>query len=389
MPYILWMIALSFLSLGTLVALLRFHRIIPEKNIFEPITILKPLKGVDSGLAENIESFFQLDYPKFEILFTVADLRDPSISIVRDLQSRYPKVNSRLFIGEEKFGHNPKVNNLAGAYDFASFDLLLISDSNVRARKNYLCELAAEWKPGVGVITAVVAGIEPEGLGGWLESIYLNTFYTRGLNLAFATGNPCVVGKSMLFRKSVAESFGGIRALGSYLAEDYVIGENIRKLGLKIVLMKRPIEQFIGKYSFQEFWKRHIRWGRIRKAHAPLPFLIEPLSMAMVNSLLGAITIHHFFSVPFASCFLSQLGLCFLADAILCAELSDLRWQMPIAWLTRELLALPLWLATGSGSSIDWRGNSFQLHRGGRITKGGKKWNEEISFGELLPLPTK
>jgi hypothetical protein len=111
--------------------------------------------------------------------------------------------------------------------------------------------------------------------------------------------------------------------------------------------------------------------------------------MAFVSSTLGALSFQHFFATPFLSGFFSQLALCFLADTILCAESTDLRWQMPLAWIVRESLALPLWMITAMGNSIDWRGNRFQLHRGGTITRGANSWNNEISFGELLPLPTK
>jgi ceramide glucosyltransferase len=237
------------------------------------------------------------------------------------------------------------------------------------------------------VVTATVAGVKPGGWGGRLEATYLNTFYARGMSLAFATGNPCVIGKSMLFRRSDASRFGGIRALGEFLAEDYALGEEMRKLGLSVELMDSPIEQYIGAYSFKSFWDRHLRWGRIRKAHAPAAFLAEPLFTPLASGIAGGFALHGIqgFFLTF-----SLWGICDLALNYRLSRRERVLWWQPAAWLARELLAFPQWVAAASGNSVQWRGSTLFLSYGGKIQEGEKEWRSEVtSSGAQLPARTK
>lgn len=249
-------------------------------EILPSVTILKPLKGVDPGISENLESFFNLDYPSYELLFSISSSDDPVITVVRDLFKRYPEVRAKLICELSEKGPNPKINNLLRAYQEAQSDLVLISDSNIRAKPDYLRNLIPDMAQSVGVITAVVAGTCPKGIGGWLEASYLNTFFNRWMFLSKQFGFPSVIGKSMLFRKSTLKRAGGLEVLGRYIAEDYMAGHAVLKLDLSVELMRRPIPQFIGNYNFQDFWQRHLRWGRIRKSIAPIAFLLEPFFLS-------------------------------------------------------------------------------------------------------------
>lgn len=382
MAVLMWALCVSFVLSGTVLAVWRQHRARrePAGGELPPVSVLKPLKGADSGLRENLESFFRLDYPDYELLFSVAEGGDPAVKVVNELRKLYPGVRARLICGAENVGFNPKVNNLTRSYRQASSDIILISDSNVRVHSGYLRRKVAFLTPGVGVVTAAVAGHEPRGWGGMLEATYLNTFYARGLNLAFATGNPCVIGKSMLFRRSVAARFGGLRALADYLAEDYALGEEMRKLGLSVALADEAVPQHVGEYSFRSFWDRHLRWGRIRKAHAPAAFLAEPLftplaAIAIAGAARGPVTA------------LATLAVWLGSDLILMRKFSgSLPAWAPLAWVAREALALPLWIAVASGNSVQWRGATLHLSFGGKIHAEGDEWN---SFGEQPRVRTK
>ncbi len=333
-----------------------------------PVSILKPLKGKDSGLSENLESFFNLDYPEYELLFSVAESSDPACPVVRDLMQRYPKVRARLIIGAVQIGMNPKINNLIRSYEQASHDWILISDSNVRVEASYLKHLIGELENDTGIVTSVVAGRSPSGLGGHLEATYLNTFYARGMILASSFGHPCVVGKSMLFRKTTAERFGGLRNLARYLAEDYMAGEAMQKLGLQAITAKDPVSQNIGNYSFREFWSRHLRWGRIRNAQAPLAFLAEPAFGSLLSGILGAIAFQSWldFSIPLF--IVIHLAICFLCD-VLTQRAMKARVSTANAayWIVREALSLPLWIHTMVGSTVNWRGKHYAVKPGGLL----------------------
>ncbi|MGZ3659406.1 MAG: ceramide glucosyltransferase [Bdellovibrionota bacterium] len=384
---IIWALSALFVLTGTALVCRRLNLgrkpAIPQTGL-PAISVLKPLKGADSGMRDNLESFFQVDYPEFELLFSVAEGTDPAVAVVNELRKRYPQVSARLLCGAENVGMNPKVNNLTRSYRQASYDIVLISDSNVRIAPDYLRKKVAFLTPDVGVVTAAVAGIQPKGLGGMLEAVYLNTFYARGMSLAFATGNPCVVGKSMLFRRSVAARFGGIRALADYLAEDFAFGEEMRKLGLKVAMMDEPVNQFIGVYSFRSFWDRHLRWGRIRKVHAPAAFLLEPLTTPMVSGILLSLSLHSWHPM------LYTFALCGACDILLMTRISRRfdAWA-PFAWLLRESLSLPLWFAVAGGNTVEWRGSTLTLSYGGKIQERDEEWAETSSSGAQLPARTR
>ena len=287
--------------------------------------------------------------------------------------ARYPRVRARLIIGAIDVGPNPKVNNLVKSYESAKYDHLLISDSNVRVGSDYLRRVVAHLDNGVGVITAVVAGRNPQSFGGFLEAMYLNTFYARFMLIAQALKQPCVVGKSMMISRKAANRFGGIRTLGQFLAEDYMAGIAMEKLGLRTVIMTDPIHQEIGEYTVKDFWDRHLRWGRLRKAQALVPFLIEPLFGAMISGVLGAIALKSWLHLPMAAVLLFHLLVWGLCDLILVRQMdketgSSLKVPVALAWFARELCAFPLWLHIASGNTVQWRGRTLQLQSGGMIS---------------------
>lgn len=332
-----------------------------------PISILKPLKGADSGLKENLLGFFYLDHPSYELIFSVADPSDPAIPIVEALISAHPGFPARIIIGTtENAGPNPKVNNLLRSYELARFDWVLVSDSNVRVPRDYLRRMAAHIDSGVGIVTSAVLGTGARGIGGEIEAVFLNSFYSRGMILASWLGHPCVVGKSMLFQKSEANRFGGIRALARYLAEDYMAGEAFRKLGLRVLTASDPVHQHIGEHSFSAFWSRHLRWGRIRKSQAPLAFAIEPFLTSILSGILGAWGASRALGIPFATfLFLHLLAWSACDWAVMTKMKAKIDLRTPPAWLIRELLALPLWLHIASGRGVRWRGRKLTLGQGG------------------------
>lgn len=334
----------------------------------EPVSILKPVKGIDEGLEENLETFFRLDYPRYELLFSVADSIDPAIPVIERLISKHTKLRARLYIGEIRAGPNPKVNNLIRSYGEARHDWILISDSNVRAEPGYLRAMVEPFDESVGVVTALVSGRGAASAGAWLESVFLNTFYARWMLLAQWSGCPIVIGKSMLFRRSEAQRFGGISMLSSYLAEDYVTGQAMRFLGRRIVLMREPVMQHIGRYGLEAFWSRHLRWGRIRKAQAPLAFAFEPLLSFWFSGLLGAWAGSHAFGASLSTWLAAHLVFWFSCDlGMMTAMGMRPSWRSSVAWIVRECLYFPLWLHIAMGSTVNWRGTRLTLARGGTI----------------------
>lgn len=343
------------------------------------------MKGLEPGIEENLHSFFQLVYPSFEIVFSVADGKDPVLPLIHDLQARYPLVDSRLIVGAANVGPNPKINNLVQSYDRAKYDWCLVSDSNTRVESDYLHQIAPHLHPNVGVVCAVVAGQRASNWSGLLEASYLNTFFARWTYLAAFFEKPFVIGKSMCFRRSTADRFGGLRNLSQFIAEDNMFGQAVLRLGLKVQVMNSPVGQHIGDYSFKTFWSRHVRWGRIRKSQAPFAFFIEPLVTCAFAGLLGAVGLAMLLGVGFWPLFIAHVIVWGLCDFLLMHRLeTTIGLKAVIAWIARELLAIPQWLHMACGSTVVWRGRSLKILPGGLVVDGGNHGQEQRQLQDVL-----
>ena len=340
------------------------------------MSILKPLKGTDPSLYENLKSFFELETgAPLELLFSIENKNDPAYPIIKSLIDEFPNQITRVFFSDETQiffnGTNPKIRNIAQSYEEAKHDIVLISDSNVRVCRENIQELLGQLDERTGIVTSIVAGTEFKSMGGFLEAVFLNTFYARFMTLSSRFAKPCVIGKSMLFQKSTAARFGGLKALAPFLAEDYMAGESMQKLGLKVKTAILPVAQIIGKQTCTHFWKRHLRWGRLRKAHAPLAFYAEPLSHSLFLTTLGSFAVRNSLFFCFAS-----IATWMTADFIQFKKLSNCKNQtllfFPFFWILRELLAIPLWIQTASSNEVDWRGNRLRLAQGGLLVDDGK-----------------
>ncbi len=368
---LLWLVTFSLVLLGTYLATKHFSkkRALRETayNLL-PISILKPIKGIGPTIEKDIESFFYLDYPAYEIIFSIADGDDPVRSIIEKLITKYHHVKAKLIIGDVAAGFNPKINNLIKSYAQAKHDWILISDGNARVGQRYLKKMASHIDAGVGVVTAIIAGCEPKNLSGYLESIYMNTFYARGMFLAELAGHSCVLGKSMLFRKSQAERFGGLKTMARYLAEDYMTGRAMTHLGLKTIIMKEPVYEHIGHYSWKLFWSRHIRWARIRKNQALIPFLAEPLLNVFISALCGVIPFAYLTPINPLTFLSFHFGVWFLCDLAMIYNVKvDIDIKLPLAWLVREFVALPLWTHALCNNTVNWRGHKLKIQPGGTL----------------------
>ncbi len=191
------------------------------------VSVLKPLKGLDDNLFDNIESICLQEYPAYEIIFSLQDYNDPAYKVARKVKEKYPEKDISIIIEQCNAGLNPKVNNLIPAYTAAKYEHILISDSNVMPEKGYITEIMKHMAdPQVGLVSNLIKGVGGRSVGSILENIHLNSFIMGSVCfLDSFLKMPCVVGKSMLMRKKDLEEIGGFRAVKDVLAEDYIIGK--------------------------------------------------------------------------------------------------------------------------------------------------------------------
>ena len=322
-----------------------------------PVTIFKPLKGVDEDLEQNLRTFFQLDYPTYQILFGVADPGDPAVGVVEELLREFPASDARLIAGCPAFGLNPKVENLAGMYPHRKYDTILISDSNVRVRPSYLRETACYLgNPGVGLVSNLFAGTGEARLGAALENLQLNGFIAGGIALAAATGATCVVGKSMLMPARVLDEIGGLAGVRNLLAEDQVLALRVRAAGYAVRLSHHVIENVNRGRDLRWFLNRHSRWYKLRRRLAFPAFLLEPAVNLGVVGLVWALS---------ADSGIAWGGLLFLVGLGMARDAVQTRWlrgSFPKAGHlllspVKDLFLLPLWFDALVNDRVQWRGN--------------------------------
>lgn len=331
-----------------------------------PVSIYKPLKGLDEGLEENLRSFFRLDYPEYQLLFCVADPRDPAIEVVRRLLAEFPGRDAELIVGCSAFGLNPKVESLAMMDRFRRHDVILISDSNVRVRPEYLRETACYLgEPGVGLVTNIFTGVGERTFGAALENLQLNGFVAGNVAWGNAMGLTCVVGKSMLLPVRVLEAIGGFASVRNLLAEDQAIGLRVRRAGYSIRLSHHVIENVNSDRGLRWFLNRHSRWFKIRRQMAGPLFAIEPLANLSTVGLAWAFSDDS--GVAWGG-LLALIGLGVFRDA---AQSKLLRGETP-GWKTlalspiKDLFLMPIWFDALINPRVIWRGNRLIV---GRFTR--------------------
>jgi len=331
-----------------------------------PVTIYKPLKGLDEGLETNLRSFFELDYPTYQLLFCVADPADPAAALVGRLLREYPEHDARLVLGCPVFGLNPKIESLAAMEPFRRHETILISDSNVRVRPSYLRETACYLaEPGVGLVTNLFAGIEEEHSGAALENLQLNGTVAGGVALASVLRITCVVGKSMMLPVRVLEAIGGFASVRNLLAEDQTIGMKVRKAGYSIRLSHHVIANVNRHRSFRWFLNRHSRWFKIRRRLSLPTFLTEPALNLTTVGLVWALSGES--GVAWGG-LVVLVGLGMVRDA---AQTYRLRGEFPrvrhlLLSPVKDLFLLPVWFDALLNRRIDWRGHRFVI---GRFTR--------------------
>uniref|UniRef100_UPI00358E3F41 ceramide glucosyltransferase isoform X3 n=1 Tax=Myxine glutinosa TaxID=7769 RepID=UPI00358E3F41 len=334
------------------------------------ISLLKPLMGIDPHLEDNLETFFELDYPEYEILLCVQEHEDPAVDLCKRLIGKYPNVDAKLFVGGKKVGINPKINNLMPGYEAARYSIVWICDSGIRVRVDTLADLARQMTEKVGLVHGLPYTADRRGFAATLEQVYFGTSHARTYVAAHATGFKCVTGMSCLLRKAVVDQAGGLAAFGQYLAEDYFISKAIADRGWQFAMAQQVALQNPGTYSISLFQSRVIRWTKLRIHMVPATIVCEPVSECFVSGLLVSWSAHYFFQWDLVLAFLCYVFAWFLLDFIKLrlvqgGPLSFSKLDYAVAWFIRESMALIIFCAALWDPVISWRTGRYRLRCGG------------------------
>lgn len=255
-----------------------------------PVTLIRPVRGVDRFDEETLRSSFHQDHPDYRLIFCAQVPGDPAIALVERLMTEHPAVPARLLVGAAGHLRNLKLQNVWKGWQAATTDRVVMADSNLLLPPDYLSQLDRLWAPGIGHVSSPAAGMRPEGLGGHLECAFLNTNQARLQLAADMLGMGFAQGKTLAYDKPLTDRMGGIEALDRNLAEDVATTHMVRRAGLKVRLAPRPFQQPIGRRTLRQVWDRQVRWAVIRREGVPLIYAAEPLNGAALPLLaaLGA-----------------------------------------------------------------------------------------------------
>ena len=370
--FILFGLALAGLALLAIQHLaLRRHlrEPVPRPRRCPPISILKPLCGVDDELLANLIAFADLDYPSYEVVLGVKNAEDPAYPVACRVRDFWPR-RYRLVLQRGAPGFNPKVNQLITLAAAARYDILVVSDSNVRVAANYLAEIAAHLEDSdVGLVTHPIAGVGERDLGARMDNLYLSSSIGPGVVAAQrVSGKSFVVAKSMAMRREDLRALGGFEAVKDVLAEDYVTGDRVCKLQRKrVAIASTPIINVSASRGILDFVRRYARWGVMQRKIMGTPIycaelMLNPLLFASAGLLLEQSGIS-----------LALWGVCCVAKATLDVESARQLLKGRFSWRSfwvvpiKDLLAAASWFCGLVSDKVNWRGNRLRVLKGSAL----------------------
>jgi ceramide glucosyltransferase len=330
------------------------------------VSILKPVAGADDDLRENLESFAALDYPAYELLIGVASPDDDAIPIVQRFLAAHPGLRAELVLTTPARGAvmNPKVAQLIDLTKRARGSVLVVSDANVRVPRTYLGSLvSALLRPGVGLVSSLIAGGGERTLGAALENAQLGAAIAPAVVAAHRLfGRPVSVGKSMAMRRADLDRVGGWEAVASVLAEDDALGRRFHALGYGVELCLDPVENRNVSGSPLRSVERHARWSKMRRAVVPGLFWAEPFIWPVLVALAVAALAPSALSLSLVAFALAlQIVLAAVGHALIGA-------RRPLLLAALEPLRLGVTVASyalaATSRRVTWRGNAFVIGAG-------------------------
>jgi ceramide glucosyltransferase len=335
----------------------------PSQRKFPPVSLVRPLCGIDNYAADTLASTFALDYPRCEILFCVASAKDPVVPLVEALMAEHPSARAKLLIGDERLSNNPKLNNVLKGWRMAEHDWIVLADSNVLMPPDYLARLMASWRSDTGLVASPPIGSQPQGIWAEIECAFLNTYEARWQYIADELGFGFAQGKTMLWRRVDLERAGGIETLAKEVAEDAASTKIVRSAGLKVRLVDQPFPQPLGYRTASEVWNRQLRWARLRRASFFGCFLPEALSGGLLPMIALVFVASDFGVSPMLA--VTSLAVLWYGGETFLAAVAG--WHLsafyPLYCLARDLALPVLFVKALKGDDFVWRGNEMQVER--------------------------
>src|ERR1051326_6043648 len=339
----------------------------PRPACTPPVTILKPLRGLDPQMYESFRSHCTQDYPEYEIIFGVSEADDPAIGAVEQLIREFPKCKIRLLVCPEVLGNNRKTSNLVQMLAFARYDHVLINDSDMLVTQDYLRRVMAPFaRPEVGMVTCPYRGIAAKTLGSKLESLGISTDFIAGVLAArqIEGGIHFALGSTLAMSRAALDAIGGLRPLVDYLADDFETGYRDWKRGYEVVLADVVVETHLPAYSFRGFFEHQMRWARSTRDSRRMGYVGLLLTFGLPWAIFAVLfaPLSWWSWTALAAPAALRAAVAIKVGAGVVHDRAGVRhlWLVPI----RDLVAFAVWFASFADHTVHWRGEVFVLEKG-------------------------
>lgn len=334
-----------------------------------PVSILKPICGLDSNAYENLASFCQQDYPKYQIIFAVRNSEDPCIEVVEKIIYNFSELDISLIVSDRVIGTNLKVSNLANAAAKAKYEILVLADSDIRVGRDYLQRVIQPFQDeSVGVVTCMYRTLTQ----GWisiLEAISTTTEFHAGVLVSNLKENGIkfAFGSTIAIPKKVLEAIGGFEAIADYLADDFQLGYLPVQAGYKVVLSDYIVEHVQIGNNLVDAIRRQIRWARGKRVSRPWGYVGLIFTYGVVSSLLLLIATDGSILgwLGLCICWITRLLMAWFVGTISLKDpiVKKFLWLVPVC----DLFSFAIWCFGLIGNTIEWRGQQLKLTKDGKL----------------------
>jgi ceramide glucosyltransferase len=346
-------------------------RAAPNGEFQPPVSILKPICGMEAELVNNLRSFCEQDYDDYQIVFGVRDASDPAIAVIEQIKSEFPDRDITLVINDRLFGTNYKIGNLVNIAEQARHDIYVISDSDMWVEPDYLLRIVEPFAgEDIGATTCLYVGEPAGGLASRLGVMFVNDwFLPSALIPARFTEQDFCFGATMAVRRNIVERFGGFQALANFLADDYMLGKFVVREGYKIALVPCVVKNIILEESLKDLFLHETRWARTIKSVQPLGYSLAliteilPLSLFASAGLWALTSSLAWAAAPVLAALALRTSLHLYVGTRFGLSGACSPWLIPL----RDMLTFMVRVGSYFGSKVSWRNSNFIVKKDNRI----------------------
>ncbi len=363
----LWIFSLGYLFAG-LVAISIFknkNTFSDDKKFQPPISILKPIYGLDPEMYINLKSFCLQNYPKYQIIFGLQDVNDEALPIVKKIIKELNDVDISFIINTERHGTNHKVSNLINMCPSIKYEFMLIADSDMHVNENYLSQVIKPFDdPNTGAITCLYFGSSTNKTTSMLNTMFINNWFLPSVLISkMIKPIEYCLGATMIVRRSILHKIGGFEALSNHLADDYMLGKLISNIGYKIHLSNCIVKNVVEESSFKNLILHELRWARTLRRVEPYGYALTFLTDSLILSIFAGTSLYVIgnsfvlFLFPIFITLIIRVYMYSKTNEVTDSGRVGKIWLIPL----RDTLTFFIRILSYAGNSVEWRKNKFAV----------------------------